>query len=217
VHFRAVAMAVRAVFLVGFMACGKSSLGQQLAQRLDWDFVDLDAHVEARERRTIAEIFQERGEPGFRAAETSALRELAASLNSGAFSRNTFSRNTLARNLVVALGGGTFAQAMNRELLRPWPTVFLDAPVDELWERSREMASTRPLRKDRAAFASLHQERLPFYRQATVTIVTSGKDPTSLCMEIERSLQSWGKVDECNADASGSVTTSPDHFGTGER
>jgi shikimate kinase len=217
VQFRAVAMAVRAVFLVGFMACGKSSLGQQLAQRLDWDFVDLDAHIEDRERRTIAEIFQERGEPGFRAAESSALRELADSLNCEAFSCSTVSRNTVSRNTVVALGGGTFAQAMNRELLRPWPTVFLDAPVDELWERSREMAATRPLRKDRTEFVSLHQERLLFYRQAAVTIVTSGKDPTSLCAEIERSLQSWGKVDEGNADASGSVTASPDDFETGER
>jgi len=145
------------------------------------------------------------------------LRELTASLNSGVSSHNTPSRNALSRNTVVALGGGTFAQAMNRELLRPWPTVFLDAPVDELWERSREMAATRPLRKDRAEFASLHRERLPFYRQATVTIVTSGKDPTSLCMEIERSLQIWGKVDECDTDASGPATISPDHFETGER
>ena len=48
-------MRVRALFLVGFMACGKSSVGRQLAQRLDWDFVDLDTHIETRERQTIAE------------------------------------------------------------------------------------------------------------------------------------------------------------------
>jgi len=212
VQFRAVAMAVRAVFLVGFMACGKTSLGQQLAQQLDWDFVDLDSHIEVRERQTIADIFRERGEPGFRAAETSALLELAESLNSGAVARSTASRN-----VVVALGGGTFAQETNRELLRPWPTVFLDAPVDELWERSRELAAIRPLRKDRAEFASLHQVRLPFYRMATVTIVTSGKDPTSICAEIERSLQSWGRVDEGNAGAEASATTAPDQSETGER
>jgi shikimate kinase len=76
---------------------------------------------------------------------------------------------------VVALGGGTFAQAMNRELLRPWPTVFFDAPVDELWQRSLRMASKRPLRGDRTEFARLHQERLPFYRQATGDYRTSGK------------------------------------------
>ncbi len=194
------------------MACGKTSLGQQLAQRLNWDFVDLDSLIEARERQPIAEIFLERGESAFRAAETGVLRELAESLNS----EGAVFHNTASRNVVVALGGGTFAQAINRELLRPWPTVFLDAPVDELWERSREMAAIRPLRKDRAEFVSLHQERLPSYRQATVTIVTSGKDPTSLCMEIERSLQSWGKVDKGSAAQDGS-TTLPEHFETGER
>jgi len=62
--FCAAAMRVRALFLVGFMACGKSSVGRQLAQRLDWDFVDLDTHIETRERQTIAEIFRLRGELG---------------------------------------------------------------------------------------------------------------------------------------------------------
>ena len=70
------AMGVRAVFLVGFMASGKSSVGQELARRLGWDFVDMDARIESRERQTIPEIFRERGEPGFRLAETSALRDL---------------------------------------------------------------------------------------------------------------------------------------------
>ncbi len=196
------------------MASGKSSVGRQLAQRLDWDFVDLDAHIETRERQTIAEIFRLRGEPGFRAAETSALRDLTESLQ----------REQLARNTVVALGGGTFAQLPNLELLRPWPTVFLDAPVDELWQRSLEDTAKRPLRKDRAEFARLHQERLPFYRQARVTIVTSGKDPDSLCGEIESTLHSWGKLDQGKNDkkkadaqkTSGSYPSSPDHTGTGE-
>jgi shikimate kinase len=197
-------MAVRAVFLVGFMACGKTSLGQQLARRLNWEFVDLDAHIEARERQTIAQIFQDRGEPEFRAAESSALRDLTESL---------------ARNTVVALGGGTFAQAVNRELLQSWPSVFLDAPLDELWQRSLENAAIRPLRKDRSEFASLHQDRLPFYRQASVTIVTSGKDLDSLCVEIESTLTFWGKTGEGMA---GTVTPAassenpPQHSATGE-
>ncbi|MFY9647615.1 MAG: shikimate kinase [Terriglobales bacterium] len=172
-------MAVRAIFLVGFMACGKTTLGQQLAQRLHWDFVDLDAHIEAREQKTIAGIFQERGEPEFRALESRALMELTQSL---------------ARDTVVALGGGTFAHASNRELLSSWPTIFLDTPVEELWQRSMENAGQRPLRKERSEFAGLHQKRLPFYRQASVTIVTSGKDPNSLCAEIESTLHSWGQT-----------------------
>jgi shikimate kinase len=171
-------MAVRAVFLVGFMASGKSRAGKELAQRLGWDFVDLDAQIEAREKRTIAELFRERGEPGFRAAETSALRELLT--------------QSLRHNSVIALGGGAFVQDMNRELLRPWPTVFLETAIDELWQRSVTDHVERPLRQSAEQFAALYHQRLPFYRQATVTIVTSGKDPAALCAEIERSLHLGG-------------------------
>lgn len=193
------------------MACGKTSLGQQLARRLDWDFVDLDALIEARERQSIAEIFRDRGESGFRAAEMGALRDLTESLNS-----ETFLHDSALRGTVVALGGGTFTQPANRELLRPWTTVFLDAPLDELWQRSQDKAALRPLRRDRTEFDRLHQERLPGYRQATMTIVTSGKDPTTLCAEIERSLHFWGKANDGNTNSTDSSAASPDHFETGE-
>ncbi len=181
-------MGARAVFLVGFMGSGKTAVGQELARRLVWDFVDLDARIEAREQQTIPEIFRLRGEAAFRSAETSALRDLLA--------------NTLNRDSVVALGGGAFAQDSNRELLRSWPTVFLDAPPQELWQRCvRDEAATengsesgsgvprRPLRKDPDQFARLHAERLPYYRRASVVVETSGKEVGAICLEIERVLR----------------------------
>ena len=190
-------MEVRAVFLVGFMASGKSSVGQELARRLDWDFVDLDARIESRERQTISEIFRDRGEPGFRLAETNALRDLTESLE---------------RDTVVALGGGAFAQPKNRELLRSWTSIFLEAPLDELWRRSLEDGAKRPLRKDDLAeFGRLYESRLPHYRQASVTVVTSGRDPASLCAEIARTLQFRG-----GTEAAGSSQIPPARFGTGE-
>jgi shikimate kinase len=189
-------MRVRAVFLVGFMAAGKTTVGQELARRLNWDFVDLDAQIESRERQTIAEIFRDRGEHEFRLIETEALRDLTESLE---------------RNSVVALGGGTFVQPGNRELLRAWPSVFLDAPLDELWSRTREDATKRPLRQNnRAKFESLYRERRTSYIQATMTVVTSGKDPSSLCAEIERTLQFRG-IEAEDPSQFGSA-----HFGTGE-
>lgn len=171
-------MAIRAVALVGFMASGKSRVGRELARRLGWDFVDLDAMIETREGQSISEIFRNKGEPGFRLAETGALCNLTESLQ---------------RNSVIALGGGAFVQERNRELLAQWkwPSVFLEAPTTELWQRSSSDSIERPLRKDPEQFAKLHAERLPFYRLASVTIVTSGKDLDSICTEIERSLQSW--------------------------
>jgi shikimate kinase len=170
-------MTVRAVFLVGFMAAGKTSVGQELARRLNWDFVDLDLLIESREQQTIPEIFRTRGESAFRLAETTALRDLTASFK---------------RHSVVALGGGTFAHPANFELLQPWPSVFLDAPVEELWQRSMENPAQRPLRNHHDEFMRLHQLRLPVYRKATVTVVTSGNTPASLCAEIERILQLVG-------------------------
>jgi shikimate kinase len=166
---------VRAVFLVGFMAAGKTTVGMELARRLGWDFVDLDARIESREQQTVPEIFRDRQESGFRIAETTALLDLAESLD---------------RDTVVALGGGTFMQLKNQELVRPWPSVFLEVPPDELRRRSLEDPTKRPLRKDDPSeFARQYSERLPYYQQATVTIVTSGRDPGALCAEIEHKLQ----------------------------
>jgi shikimate kinase len=193
-------MPARAIFLVGFMACGKTTTGRQLAHRLNWDFVDLDAEIESHEGQTIAEIFRlrgEHGEKGYRKAETQALRRLTESLQ---------------RDTVIALGGGTFSLAKNRELLRPWASVFLEAPVEELWRRSQEDPAKRPLRKDNfEEFRALHDQRLPSYRQATVTIVTSGRDPSSLCAEIESILQFQG-----NARVPGIDQIPPAHLRTGE-
>jgi shikimate kinase len=192
-------MGVNAVFLVGFMASGKSSVGQELARRLDWDFVDLDARIESRERQTVPEIFRDRGEPGFRIAETNALRDLLT--------------EPLKRNRVVALGGGAFVQERNRELLRQWPSVFLEATAAELWQRSLTDGVERPLREDPEQFAKLYAERLPSYRQASVVIDTTGKQLASICVEIESALQLKGTSEDV---ALGSSRTDVTGFETGE-
>jgi shikimate kinase len=190
-------MTARAVFLVGFMASGKSSVGRELAQRLGWEFLDLDERIEVREQKTIPEIFRERGEAGFRLAEANALRDLMA--------------ESLRGDSVVALGGGAFVQEDNRRMLRQWPSVFLETSASELWQRSLADGTERPLRGNAEEFARLYAERLPFYREATVTIVTSGKDLATICNEIECTLQGWGK-----AEAAGSYQVPPIQSRTGE-
>ena len=192
-------MRVRAVFLVGFMGSGKSSVGQELARRLGWDFVDLDARIESREGQTVPEIFRDRGEAGFRLAETSALGDLLS--------------EPLERNRVVALGGGAFAVERNRELLRRWPSVFLEAPASELWQRSLADGVERPLRSDPEQFAQLYAERLPFYRQASVVVETTGKQLVSICAEIEGALQ---LRETAEGAGSGLPTNDPTSFGMGE-
>ena len=192
-------MAERAVFLVGFMASGKSSVGQELARRLEWDFVDLDARIESRERQTVPEIFRDKGEPGFRLAETSALRDLLT--------------EPPKSNRVVALGGGAFIEEKNRELLRRWPSVFLEATVPELWQRSLTDGVERPLREDPEQFSKLYAERLPFYRQASVVVETTGKQLASICAEIEGALQLRETPEDAGSGLSRFDVTG---FGTGE-
>jgi shikimate kinase len=192
-------MGVCAVFLVGFMGSGKSSVGQELARRLGWDFVDLDTQIESRERQTIPEIFRDRGEHGFRLAETSALRDLLA--------------ESRQPKRVVALGGGAFVQERNRELLRQWPSVFLQADPSELWRRSLLDGVERPLRGDPEQFARLYGERLPFYREASVVVETTGKPLASICGEIEGALHLTGTPQDAGPDLSRIDQTS---FGTGE-
>ena len=165
------------MFLVGFMGSGKSSVGHELARRLGWEFVDLDTLIESRERQTVPTIFRDHGEAHFRRAETAALQGLISGLE---------------RNSVVALGGGAFVGEQNRQLLHDWPTVFLDAPAEELWRRCCADSSERPLRKERSQFEQLHRDRLPSYRKATVTVDTCGRDVSTICDEIEGILKLAG-------------------------
>src|SRR5205823_12787324 len=94
---------VWAIFLVGFMGAGKTTVGKALAERLGWRFIDLDDAIEAHEGRKIAEIFRASGENEFRRAEAEALCSRIEQLDS---------RNPT----VMALGGGAYGQEPNRRL-----------------------------------------------------------------------------------------------------
>jgi shikimate kinase len=158
------------IYLVGFMGAGKSSVGTILAQRMGWPFVDLDTVIEAGEGASIRRIFEQSGEPFFRQLEHAALAEV--------------SRKEPA---VIALGGGTFVQRRNLDLIRQsrGVSIWLDCPIEELWERCSAM-DNRPLFRDRESFFRLYEQRLPFYRQAEFRIATEGRSPEGIVQEILR-------------------------------
>lgn len=168
---------VRAVILVGFMGAGKTSVGRALGRRLGWRFQDLDDRVQAREGRTVEDIFRESGETGFRRAEHAALRELLAETEVGP-------------PMVMALGGGAFVEANNTSLLEAaaTPTVYLDAPPDELWRRCGADSLVRPLRREESAFRQLYETRRPKYLQARLRIETGGRDIEHIVSEIVSNL-----------------------------
>lgn len=166
-----------AVFLVGFMGAGKSSVGRALGQRLNWAFEDLDDRIEAREGRTVAEIFRDAGESEFRRAEHQALQQVLRELRGGG-----------AR--IVALGGGAFVQKENAAELKrsEVPTVFLDAPVEDLWERccaqAHQAGVERPLLRSREQFRKLYDTRSRSYSKASLKIQTGSRAVETIAAEI---------------------------------
>jgi shikimate kinase len=168
---------VRVAYLVGFMGAGKSSVGRALSRRLGWRFEDLDAYLESREGRSVEQIFRESGEAEFRRVEHAALEDLQRTLG--------------ATRAIVALGGGTFAQAENAGLLSESQTItiFLDANVAELLRRCQADNVSRPLLRDEAHFRQLYESRRASYLGAALCIETGGKDVETVVAEIQRCLQ----------------------------
>jgi shikimate kinase len=161
-----------AVSLVGFMGAGKTTVGQALAAKLGWRFVDLDDLIQARDGRTVPEIFEQSGESVFRGLERHLLEEVVRSPETGCS--------------VLSLGGGAFIDNTNRQLLREngIPAVFLDAPAEELFRRCEEPTVVRPLLSDRERFSTMYEERKPAYLNAALCIQTAGREITSIVAEI---------------------------------
>ncbi len=163
------------VALTGFMAVGKSTIGRELACLLHWRAIDLDCEIERVSGLHVQEIFAQHGEPHFRRLESEALRAVL---------------DAAATPTVIALGGGTFVHPTNAELLRARgaQVVFLELDIQKLLQRCREAGRSqqnpRPLARDEAAFCALYQQRLPFYRQADLTLCTQGKTASQVAREI---------------------------------
>ena len=153
------------IYLVGFMCAGKSTVARALAERLGWTFEDLDALIETREQRSIAEIFAADGEAAFRKMERILLQELRPQ-----------------RHVVIATGGGTFADSTNRALIAGdgasvWLDVSFDTVIDRLpSDGKRPLASDRTtmqaLWNDRRSAYSLAQHQLPADRASVDDLVT---------------------------------------------
>jgi shikimate kinase len=170
-----------AIFLVGFMGAGKSTVGQALGRHLDWAFEDLDERIERREGRHVAEIFRDLGEQAFRQAERAALREVLEELSAGV-------------PRVVALGGGAFSKKENAALLKASSvsTIFLDAPVEELWQRCTTQADVagtqRPLLRSWQQFSELYEVRRKSYSKALLRIQTGSRPVKTIVDEIAEAL-----------------------------
>ncbi len=152
------------IYLVGFMGSGKTTIGRLLAQELGWQFVDLDDDVEAGERKPIADIFEQHGEPAFRSMETAMLKLRVRMIERGI-------------PTVLALGGGAFVHPGNFELIENnGVTIFLHCPLERVLLRVRGLEH-RPLARNVEQFTKLYHSRLPLYAKADYRIAIESDDP----------------------------------------
>jgi shikimate kinase len=150
------------IYLVGFMATGKTSVGKELAKRLGKEFFDLDDLIEKSEKMSIMDIFKEKGEPYFRKVEKELVKDVS-----------------LKTDLVVGCGGGAIVNEENLSNLKKSGIVIcLKADIDTIFSRA-EGDGRRPLLnvEDRKVrIGDLLKKREPFYNQADHIIDTSNLD-----------------------------------------
>jgi shikimate kinase len=141
------------IYVVGFMGCGKSTVGRVLADELGWSFFDLDDEIESDAGSTISEIFDTHGEEVFRVMEAAALAKRVRAVQSG-------------RPQVIALGGGALMSDKNFELIaNHGVVVWLDAPF-ELIEKRVAAESHRPLARNPEHLRELFEIRYSRYALA---------------------------------------------------
>ncbi|HOS48227.1 MAG TPA: shikimate kinase [Bacteroidia bacterium] len=167
------------IFLIGFMGSGKSSVGKELAKLLKFKFIDLDEVIEKSEKKSIASIFSEFGEHGFRKIEQAALLNLLQH-----------------KNILIATGGGCAAFRNNLELMNDaGVTVYLDAHPGTLFHRLAPEKLGRPLIASKGDIDLMEyiidklEERIPFYNKAQLK-VDAGESIREVARNIEIQLHS---------------------------
>ena len=167
------------IVLIGYMGCGKSSVGRKLALRKQMTYLDLDDYIEGKEGQTISTIFQEKGEVYFRKIETAYLKECLSELS----------------NTILSLGGGTPCFGTNMESIVDAEnviSVYLQTSIGELSKRLFKERAKRPLIAHTKSIDELSEfvakhvfERLSFYAQAKHTVQTDKKTLSEIVSEIE--------------------------------
>ncbi|HAO07063.1 MAG TPA: shikimate kinase [Chryseobacterium sp.] len=167
------------ISLVGYMGSGKSHISKILSDKLNFKLIDLDKEISKRNKMTIPEIFDKKGEIYFRKLERETLEEILAS----------------EKNTILSLGGGTPVYYNNMEIINHnSKSVFLRASVSTLTERLSKQKEKRPLianitDENLAEFIAKHLfERNDFYNKAQISIITDNRTPEDIVNEITEKL-----------------------------
>ena len=166
------ALVIERVVLLGYMTSGKSTVGQALARRLEWEFLDFDVEIEHRAGATVKDIIAARGEEAFREMEAALTEEVAE-----------------RPGLVLAPGGGWLTRPDQLDRLGSRTlSVWLRVSVDETVRRLNADSIDRPFRghpNPREMIGRMLGEREPLYRLADVSVPAEGRSPEGVAFEIE--------------------------------
>lgn len=163
------------VYLCGMMGSGKSTIGEKLAEKLGIPFKDLDSEIEESEGMSIPEIFEQKGEKGFRAIERKQIIKLAGNFEG-----------------VLALGGGSLQnqQVVDHLKIYGW-LVFIDTSQEEIIKRLSD-PSGRPMLESSDEIAerisNLFDERMQYYEQSHFSVQTDDKSIEEITTEIVKKL-----------------------------
>ena len=162
------------IFFVGMMGSGKTTIGKGIAQILGFKFIDMDTIIEANEKLTIKEIFEQNGEAYFRKKEFELLQEIVKK-----------------KNVVISCGGGVFTFEENIKIINEnGVSVFLNVDAEILQKRLKH-DTTRPMLKNGNSVFEILQKRLPFYKQAKVIVEFKKSEVKNNVLQCIESLNSY--------------------------
>lgn len=174
---------MKRIYLIGYMGAGKTTVGKDLANRMELSFIDLDSYIEARYHKTVGQLFEEKGEEGFRDIERRMLREIA-----------TF------EDVLISTGGGAPCFSDNMAFMKETgTTVYLKVSVEELAKRLEVCKQTRPVLKGRSGdelkkfIEESLEKRNSFYNQASLVfdaeVMLTEADVLSISQRLEELLK----------------------------
>lgn len=155
------------VFLCGFMGCGKSTIGKELASATGSNFIDMDDYIREKAKMSIPEIFALKGEDYFRKLETRAVRDLSEQ-----------------NSAVVACGGGAMLKKENSVMAREkGKVIYLELDFESCYERIKD-DNNRPIvmNNTKEALHEIYDRRVPIYKENSDISVNVDSSP-KVCAE----------------------------------
>ena len=159
---------MKTVFLCGFMGCGKSTAGKLLAKKLGCKFTDMDDYIVEKQGMSIPDMFAQKGEVFFRAAETEAVRELSSETG------------------VIACGGGAMLKKINSEIANEnGIVVYIDIDFESCYDRIKD-CKNRPIvmNNTKEQLKGIYDGRVPVYREHSAVSVDGNGSPEEVAQRI---------------------------------